>query len=203
VVAGALAPEDRARVAEILVATGVFRPAEVDVGVELFDVAFGEGGGSGLDSTGYAFAGAFGEGRPEDGSRKTEGSLKPSEARSPASGASPKASRLLVGFACWGRTPETSGTFDLYWLAVDPAVQGSGAGSVLMAEMERRVASDRGRLIVIEVSGAAHSAGARRFYEKQGYVAAATVRDFYAPGDDRIIYTKRVPRATGGEGADG
>ena len=186
-VAGALAPDDRARVDEILRATGVFRAAEVDVGLELFDEAFGEGGGFGLDSAGYVFAGAFAEELTEDRRPKTE--------------ARPKLGRSLFGFACWGRTPETDATFDLYWLAVDPAAQGSGAGSVLMAEIERKVADDRGRMIVIEVSGAEHSGGARRFYEKHGYVAAAAVRDFYAPGDDRIIYTKRMPRA-GGEGAD-
>ena len=187
-VAGALTLGDRARVAEILDATRVFRPAEVDVGVELFDIAFGDGGGSGQDSAGYAFVGVFDEEQTGD--------------RRPETGGRPEAGRTLAGFACWGQTPETDGTFDLYWLAVDPAVQGAGAGSVLMAEVERRVASDRGRLIVIEVSGAAHSASARRFYEKQGYARVAAVRDFYAPGDDRIIYTKRMPRA-GGEGADG
>ena len=187
-VAGALAPEHRARVGEILGAAGVFRAAEVAVGLELFDCAFGEGGGFGANAEGYAFVGAFVDELSEAGRRTPEGRLK-------AVGA-------LAGFACWGRTPGCSGTYDLYWLAVDPAVQGAGAGSVLVGEVERRVASEGGRLIVIEVSGSPHSDGARRSYERQAYVPVATVRNFYAPGDDRIIYTKRVPRTTGGGGAD-
>ena len=42
----------------------------------------------------------------------------------------------LVGWICWGPTPCTIGTFDLYWIVVDPAWQGRGVGSALVAEME-------------------------------------------------------------------
>ena len=30
----------------------------------------------------------------------------------------------VVGFATWGPTPLTDGTFDLYWIAVSPEAQG-------------------------------------------------------------------------------
>jgi len=30
----------------------------------------------------------------------------------------------LAGFVCWGPTPGTEGTYDLYWLVVDPARHG-------------------------------------------------------------------------------
>jgi len=32
----------------------------------------------------------------------------------------------LVGWICWGPTPCTLGTYDLYWMAVDPAAQRGG-----------------------------------------------------------------------------
>ena len=31
---------------------------------------------------------------------------------------------VLAGWICWGPTPCTQGTFDLYWIVVDPASQG-------------------------------------------------------------------------------
>ena len=57
-----------------------------------------------------------------------------------------------VGWVCWGATPCTRGTYDMYWLAVDPAQHGAGIGSQLVAEMERRL-SGVGRLIVVETLG--------------------------------------------------
>jgi GNAT superfamily N-acetyltransferase len=44
----------------------------------------------------------------------------------------------LVGWICWGPTPCTLGTYDLYWMAVDPGAQGTGVGTALLREMERR-----------------------------------------------------------------
>jgi len=38
----------------------------------------------------------------------------------------------LAGWICWGPTPCTLGTFDLYWMAVDPALHGAGIGTALI-----------------------------------------------------------------------
>jgi ribosomal protein S18 acetylase RimI-like enzyme len=106
-------------------------------------------------------------------------------------------SGALVGFACYGSTPSTNGTFDLYWLAVHPEAQGSGAGRVLSQEVERRLAARHARLIVVETSSRAEYDSARRFYDRQGYLQVARLRDFYAVGDDRIVLTKRLRQASG------
>jgi ribosomal protein S18 acetylase RimI-like enzyme len=98
----------------------------------------------------------------------------------------------LVGYACFGPTPSTDRTYDLYWIAVHPAAQHGGAGSALMAEVERRLASRAARLLVIETSSRKDYAPTRRFYEKRGYAISARLRDFYAPGDDRIVFSRRV-----------
>lgn len=97
----------------------------------------------------------------------------------------------LVGWICWGPTPCTSGTYDLYWMAVDPAVQHGGVGTALLAEMERRLAG-RARLIVVETAGRAAYAATRAFYRGRGYRTTARIPDFYAPGDDLVVYTKSL-----------
>lgn len=97
----------------------------------------------------------------------------------------------LAGWICWGPTPCTVGTWDLYWMAVDPALHGSGVGTALLAEMERRLAG-HARLIVVETAGRPDYAPTRRFYEARGYSAAARIPDFYEPGDDLVVYVKRL-----------
>jgi ribosomal protein S18 acetylase RimI-like enzyme len=97
----------------------------------------------------------------------------------------------LAGWICWGPTPCTSGTYDLYWLAVDPEFQGGGIGGALLQEMEHRLRAVA-RLIVVETAGRADYAGTRAFYQARGYSPVATIPDFYAPGDDQVVFVKRV-----------
>jgi hypothetical protein len=55
--------------------------------------------------------------------------------------------------------------------------------------------------LVVETSSRSDYAPTRGFYGRRGYTEAARVREFYAPGDDRIIYTKRFHRSRVGQGA--
>jgi ribosomal protein S18 acetylase RimI-like enzyme len=93
------------------------------------------------------------------------------------------------GFACFGPRSLTRGTFDLYWIAVDPAARRNGVGRALMEQVEKEVAGLGGRLLIAETSGQEKYAPTRAFYEGIGYCKEATIRDFYAPGDDLVIYT--------------
>jgi len=96
----------------------------------------------------------------------------------------------LVGYACWGPTPGTEGTYDLYWIVVDPARQGQGVGTELLTAVEQQRAREHGRLLVVETSSRADYAATRAFYERRGYARAATIPGYYAPGDDLVIYLK-------------
>ncbi len=98
----------------------------------------------------------------------------------------------LLGYVCYGPTPCTSGTWDLYWIAVAPEAQGSGVGSQLLQEVERRLALKDARLVIIETSSQPHYAATRAFYQRRGYQVAARVPDFYTDGDDRLIFAKRI-----------
>jgi ribosomal protein S18 acetylase RimI-like enzyme len=95
----------------------------------------------------------------------------------------------LAGWICWGPTPCTLATWDLYWMAVDPALHGLGLGTALVDEMERRLIG-RARLVVVETAGRADYASTRAFYEARGYRALSSIPDFYAPGDDQVTFVK-------------
>jgi GNAT superfamily N-acetyltransferase len=97
----------------------------------------------------------------------------------------------LAAWICWGPTPCTLGTYDLYWMAVDPSIQGSGVGTALITEMERILAGTA-RLIVVETAGRADYSATRAFYEARGYRATATIPEFYGPGDDQVVFVKNV-----------
>lgn len=108
--------------------------------------------------------------------------------------------RALAGFAAFGPTPNTDRTYDLYWIAVDPVAQGTGAGSLLLNGVESALRDRDARMVVVETSSRSEYDGTRRFYARRGYAEVARMREFYAPGDDRVIYTKRVAAPVSGHG---
>jgi GNAT superfamily N-acetyltransferase len=99
----------------------------------------------------------------------------------------------LVAWACWGPTPGTEATFDLYWIVVDLANHGHGLGSILLEAIERRIAGEA-RLMVVVTSGRADYAGTREFYLRHAYSIKGTIEDYYGPGDDQVIFAKRFRR---------
>jgi ribosomal protein S18 acetylase RimI-like enzyme len=99
---------------------------------------------------------------------------------------------VAQGYACFGPHPLTQGTYDLYWIAVDPALQGHGVGCALLSRAEAEVRARGGRLILVETSTTADYAPARRLYATCDFRLEATIHDFYAPGDDLLIFAKAV-----------
>ncbi len=95
-----------------------------------------------------------------------------------------------IGWVCFGPTPCTVGTFDIYWVVVEPSNQNRGTGTLLMEHVTMLIKELKGRLIVVDTSGSPRYLSTRCFYEKLGYQAAAKLKDFYANGDDKIIYVK-------------
>ncbi|MFN2567275.1 MAG: GNAT family N-acetyltransferase [Gemmatimonadaceae bacterium] len=180
---GTLESRHRGRLAEILAATRFFSTEEVRVALELFDETFGAVGGGRWE------VGADSEPSPPS-------HLPPPTSAYEFFGTFDTADNLL-GYACYGPTPGTNGTFDLYWLAVHPAAQGAGEGSRLLGEVERRLRARAGRLLIVETSSRDAYEPTRRFYGSRGYREAARISDFFAPADDRVIYAKRLtPRTT-------
>lgn len=98
----------------------------------------------------------------------------------------------LVGYVCYGLTPLTEGTWDIYWIAVASGKQGQGIGRALLGSAEGKVREAHGRLVFIETSSKPNYEKARRFYQLQGYEVICQVADFYEPGDDKVIFQKRL-----------
>lgn len=95
-----------------------------------------------------------------------------------------------AGYICYGRRPMTAGTYDLYWIAVNPMIHGKGIGSRLISNMEKELVKQDARLVLIETSGKPDYEGERAFYEKNGYAIQTIIKDFYRYGDDLYIYHK-------------
>jgi ribosomal protein S18 acetylase RimI-like enzyme len=162
---------DPAAIRRIVASTGFFRPAEVDVAVELADERLARG-----DASGYHFV--LLDERPAIDEDQTGPRAHPPEA--------------LLGYACFGPIACTVDSFDLYWIAVDAAHQGRGLGRRLMHEAEARIRALGGKRIYIETSSQPLYEPTRRFYQASGYTEQARLPDFYTAGDDKIIYCRRL-----------
>jgi ribosomal protein S18 acetylase RimI-like enzyme len=97
-----------------------------------------------------------------------------------------------LGYVCFGRTPMTESTFDLYWLVISAAQRGRGLGRALVAGFEAHLRERGARTIRVETSSLEGQGGASRFYATTGYARAGIIPDFYRPGDDLLIYAKTL-----------
>jgi len=101
-------------------------------------------------------------------------------------------SSQIIGYACYGPTPITDRTFDLYWIAIDPQCAGKGIGTMILNAVEAKLREVNGRMLVIETSSDPKYNLTRQFYLKNGYDLAETLKDFFKEGEDRVTYTKRI-----------
>lgn len=102
------------------------------------------------------------------------------------------ADKQLVGYICFGPTPMTDGTFDLYWIASHPKYRGRGVGAALVSAMEGDIRRRKGRLIRVETSAMEAYGPTRGFYQSMKYQEESRFKDFYKEGEDLIILSKRI-----------
>jgi ribosomal protein S18 acetylase RimI-like enzyme len=98
----------------------------------------------------------------------------------------------IVGYICYGPTPLTESTWDIYWIAVARKKQDQGIGSVLMKAAEREIVKVKGRLSIIETSSTPAYEKTRNFHLSHGYEVVARIPDFYGPDDAKLILRKRL-----------
>ena len=98
----------------------------------------------------------------------------------------------VLGYACYGPVPATETTYDLHWIAVRPDQQRGGLGRELLARVEAAILEAGGVDLYVDTSSRSLYRPTRAFYLREGYRLAAEFPDFYAPGDGKLVFVKRL-----------
>jgi ribosomal protein S18 acetylase RimI-like enzyme len=105
----------------------------------------------------------------------------------------------IVGYAYYAEAAMTDRSWYLWWIAVDPSIQGKGLGRELMRHVEEDAGRHGCRLMFIETSSTALYEPTRRFYLRLGYEKEALLRDYYSEGDGMVVFRKRLSGEEGGK----
>ena len=98
----------------------------------------------------------------------------------------------VAGYICFGRTPMTDTTWDLYWVVTHAQARGRGVARALIQAMEAELRAHPNVAVRVETSQQESHEAARRLYDSLGYPEVARFPDFYRAGDDLIVYYKKL-----------
>ena len=101
----------------------------------------------------------------------------------------------LLGAALFAPEPFGDGVWNLYFLAVGQDGHGRGVGSSLVSHVEhtlRAKGESTARILIVETSSGGAYEGARRFYASRGFHREAVIREFYGPGEDKVVFWKSI-----------
>lgn len=104
----------------------------------------------------------------------------------------------VAGAAYYAPEPFGDRVWNLYFLAVQPSQHRTGIGHDLMTHVEhalREAGEKAARVLVVETSSTDPYRGARHFYEREGFDQEAIIREFYGPGDNKIVFWKGLVRS--------
>jgi ribosomal protein S18 acetylase RimI-like enzyme len=103
----------------------------------------------------------------------------------------------VVAAAYVAPEPFADRLWNLYFIAVDPAAHGGGIGRSLMAHIEALLADlgeSEARILLVETSSTAQYDRTREVYARYGFDEEARIREYYGPGDDKVVFWKRLDR---------
>lgn len=98
----------------------------------------------------------------------------------------------VLGYICYGPTPMTESSYDLYWIVVHAGARGRGVARMLIQAMEADLGERGASGIRIETSHLESYGAARRVYERHEYAEVGRIPDFYRPGDDLVTFYKQL-----------
>lgn len=154
---------DRSALLGLLQRTDNFLPDEVEVALELIDAAIAN---------------------PPGNTYVAVVAVLPDEA-------APEGERA-VGYSCFGPTPMTAHTWDLYWIAADPDLRGKGVGAGLLRATESLVSEHGGRILRAETASKEAYGATLAFYQRTGFIEGGRIPDFYREADDLVILYRRL-----------
>ena len=70
------------------------------------------------------------------------------------------------------------------------ADQSRGVGATLVRHIESVLAARGERVLLVETSGLPEFERTRAFYLANGYDEEARIREFYAAGEDKVVFAK-------------
>jgi ribosomal protein S18 acetylase RimI-like enzyme len=97
-----------------------------------------------------------------------------------------------IGFCYAMPETATDGTWNMLAIAVLPSLQGSGAGAAIVTTLEATLRATGNRVLIVDTSAGEVYAKARQFYRGIGYTEEARIREFWAAGDDKIVFWKSL-----------
>lgn len=98
----------------------------------------------------------------------------------------------LIGFSCFGKDPMSQNSWEIFWLAIEKKNKDKGIGSILLKEVERIALAGKAEHIWIQTSGRDKYLPTLEFYTSKDYNKSASLTDFYAKGDPKIIFHKKL-----------
>jgi len=96
----------------------------------------------------------------------------------------------MVAFANYVKNSFSVHSWDLYWIAVYQNSRHRNLGTLLLKAVEDDIRNSGGKILWLDTSGRPLYAPTENFYKKNGYTLQASLKDFYAPGDPKQIYSK-------------
>ena len=100
-----------------------------------------------------------------------------------------------IGAALFAEEMFTDRVWNLLFIGVRQDAQGSGVGSALLRYVEDRLRERDQRMLIIETTTGPEFENTRAFYRRHGYEHRGTIPDFYANGQDKIVFLKRLDGA--------
>ena len=97
-----------------------------------------------------------------------------------------------VGAAYLSLDGMSGDVWNLWFIALLPEARGDGGGTRLVSAAEEVVRAGGGRMLLVETSCANAQQAARAFYAARGYDEEARIRDYYAPGEAKVIFRRLV-----------
>lgn len=149
-------PSDMQIVRDIVVSSGFFSEAEIEVAVELVQERLNKDVPSGYH---FLFVERKGD---------------------------------VIGYSCFGPIPCTVESYDVYWIALKNELRGGGLGQLILKRVENKIREMGGKRIYVETSSRVQYKPTQSFYRRCGYREEAVLKDFYSPGDHKVIFLKVI-----------
>jgi ribosomal protein S18 acetylase RimI-like enzyme len=100
--------------------------------------------------------------------------------------------KVVLGLVYCSPERMTDGTCNLLLIAVRENLQGQRVGSRLTRHLEQTLSQRNARVLIVETSGLAEFDRTRAVYATLGYVEVARIPEFYATGEDKVVFWKRL-----------